>query len=132
LKTVLFLCTGNSARSILAEAYLNHAGRGRFSAHSAGSRPMGRVNPLALDTLRAHGIDPGVPKSKSWNDYANGPAMDLVITVCDSAAAEACPAWPGRPVTHHWSIPDPAARNTPEAFEAAFQDLKGRIDRLLG
>lgn len=89
------------------------------------------MNPLALETLRAHGIDPGGPKSKSWDAYANGPAMDFVITVCDSAAAEPCPAWPGRPATEHWSIPDPAGPNTPEAFEAAFRDLKGRIDRLL-
>ena len=137
MKKVLFLCTGNSARSILAEAYLNHAARGRFTAYSAGSRPAGKVNPLAIEVLNARGIRPRQTRSKSWDEFAGGPTMDLIITVCDSAAAEACPVWPGRPAIEHWSIADPAAVQGSDtvkrqAFEAAFDDLKRRIDRLLG
>ena len=136
MKSVLFLCTGNSARSILAEAYLNHAGRGRFTAYSAGSHPAGQVNPLAMEVLQRHGIEARQPRSKSWDEFARGPAMELIITVCDSAAAEQCPAWPGRPASERWSIPDPAAVQGSatvkrQAFEAAFDDLKRRIDRLL-
>lgn len=108
---VLFLCTGNSARSILAESILNREGGGRFVAQSAGSRPAGRVHPLALALLAAHGLPVDGLRSKSWDEFARGdaPAPDFVVTVCDAAAGEACPAWPGRPVTAHWSVPDPAA-----------------------
>ena len=132
---VLFLCTGNSARSILAEAYLNHAGKGAFVAHSAGSRPAGKVNPLALELLEEKGIPTGGLRSKSWDEFGSK-ALDLVVTVCDSAARETCPVWPGRPRTAHWSIADPAAvagsdearRN---AFLRAFDELRRRIDKLV-
>jgi len=135
---VLFLCTGNSARSILAEAYLNAAGKGRFRAYSAGSRPVGKVNPLALDLLHKKGFPTAGLRSKSWNEFAapGAPRIDYVFTVCDSAAAEQCPLWPGNPATGHWSIADPAAaagsdRERASAFEAAFADLKARIDRFI-
>jgi protein-tyrosine-phosphatase len=138
LKNVLFLCTGNSARSILAEAYLNHAGAGRVRAYSAGSRPGGTVNPLAVELLRARGIDPGEPRSKSWDEFAapGAPRMDLVVTVCDSAAGEACPVWPGAPARAHWGVDDPAAAQGSHerrraAFAKAFADLKARIDAWL-
>jgi len=133
---VLFLCTGNSARSILAEAILNHDGAGRFSAYSAGSQPTGTVNPLALKTLAARGYPADGFSSMSWNFFADGPAFDLIITVCDSAAAESCPVWPGQPISAHWGIPDPAAvAGTDDAKQAAFglafDRMKRRIDRLL-
>jgi len=135
---VLFLCTGNSARSILAEAYLNARGGGRFVAYSAGSHPAGRVNPYALELLERLGISTQGLRSKSWDEFArpDAPRMDIVITVCDSAAGEQCPFWPGRPVTAHWGVPDPAAVQGSEdekrkAFEAAFGQLSARIDRLL-
>ena len=138
MKSVLFLCTGNSARSILAEAYLNHAGRGRFTAHSAGSQPTGRVNPLALEVLRERGITPSAPRSKNWSEFAGAgaPPIDLIFTVCDNAAGEVCPVWPGRPVSAHWGIPDPAAVTGDDnkkrgAFRVAFDSLKERIDRLI-
>jgi protein-tyrosine-phosphatase len=138
MKSVLFLCTGNSARSILAEAYLNHAGRGRFTAHSAGSKPGGRVNPFALELLRQRGLPTNGARSKSWDEFAraDAPKIDFVITVCDSAAAEVCPVWPGHPVTTHWGVPDPAAvAGTDEekrrAFNDAFAALSRRIDLLL-
>lgn len=135
---VLFLCTGNSARSILAEAYLNARGEGRFVAYSAGSHPAGRVNPYALELLERHGIPTQGLRSKSWDEFARqgAPRMDVIITVCDSAAGEQCPYWPGQPVTAHWGIPDPAAVEGTEdqkrkAFEVAFGQLRARIDQLL-
>lgn len=136
--SVLFLCTGNSARSILAEAYLNHAGRGRFEAHSAGSQPTGKVNPFAVEVLREHGIAPAAPRSKNWNEFAGAGArpIDLIFTVCDNAAGEVCPVWPGRPISAHWGVPDPAAAagddgKKRDAFREAFDALKQRIDRLI-
>ncbi len=133
---VLFLCTGNSARSILAEAILNHDGAGRFSAFSAGSQPAGKVNPFALTTLAARGYPTAGYSSKSWNAFADGPQFDLIITVCDSAAAETCPVWPGQPIAAHWGIPDPAAvtgsdADRQAAFALAFDRMKRRIDRML-
>jgi len=133
---VLFLCTGNSARSILAEAILAHDGAGRFAAFSAGSQPAGKVNPWALRTLAARGYPAEGYSSKSWNAFAEGPAFDLIFTVCDSAAAESCPVWPGQPVSAHWGIPDPAAvegsdADKEAAFALAFERLKRRIDRML-
>lgn len=132
---VLFLCTGNSARSILAEAYLNHAGKGAFVAHSAGSRPAGKVNPFALEFLQSKGISTTGLRSKSWDEFG-AKALDLVITVCDSAARETCPVWPGRPRTAHWSIADPAAvagsdEERRNAFLRAFDELRSRIDELV-
>ena len=138
LKSVLFLCTGNSARSILAEAYLNHAARGRYRAYSAGSQPAGEVNPFALELLRRSGLPTTRARSKSWDEFAAPGAakMDFVFTVCDSAAAEVCPVWPGHPVTAHWGVPDPAAvQGTAEekrrAFKDAFTALSRRIDLFL-
>lgn len=133
---VLFLCTGNSARSILAEAILNHDGAGRFTAFSAGSQPAGAVNPWALHTLAARGYPTQGYSSKSWSVFADGPTFDLIFTVCDSAAAESCPVWPGRPISAHWGIPDPAAITGTDAdkeagFALAFARLKRRIDQLL-
>lgn len=133
---VLFLCTGNSARSILAEAILNHDGKDRFRAYSAGSNPTGTVNPWAIHTLETLGYPAEGYCSKSWNEFADGPEFDLIFTVCDSAAAESCPVWPGRPTSAHWGIPDPAAVQGSDAEKAAafldaFGMLKRRIDLLL-
>ncbi len=135
---VLFLCTGNSARSILAEAYLNLAGKGRFSAFSAGSKPGGRVNPYALELLQKNCISVEGLRSKSWDEFAapGAPQMDIVLTVCDSAAAEACPYWPGQPMTAHWGVPDPAAvegsdEDKRRAFLTAYSTLSNRINLLL-
>lgn len=131
---VLFLCTGNSARSILAESILRKEGAGRFRAFSAGSAPKGAVNPLALKTLSAFGYPLENLRSKSWLEFAatDAPVMDFVFTVCDGAAGEACPVWPGQPMTAHWGIEDPAAVQGSEivreaAFNAAFRYLKNRI-----
>lgn len=136
---VLFLCTGNSARSIMAEALLDACGAGRFLAYSAGSRPRGEVHPLALETLRANGLRTEGLRSKSWEEFArpDAPEMDIVVTVCDSASGESCPLWPGRPLRAHWSVPDPAAVEGSEdakrrAFAAAFEELRARISRLAG
>ena len=136
---VLFLCTGNSARSILAEALLNARAEGRLTAHSAGSHPKGEVHPLALAVLETCGIPTTGLASKSWEVYSAdaAPHMDVVITVCDQAAAEACPLWPGAPVSAHWGLPDPAAAVGSEqerlaTFAATFTALEKRIDLLLG
>jgi arsenate reductase (thioredoxin) len=133
LYNVLFLCTGNSARSIMAEALLEHWGRGRFEAYSAGSFPKGAVHPLALDLLEKAHLDTRGLRSKSWDEFAKPgvPAMDFVFTVCDQAASEACPVWPGNPVTAHRGVPDPAAVEGTEAdknraFRCAFQALETR------
>lgn len=133
---VLFLCTGNSARSILGEAILNHDGAGRFAAFSAGSQPAGKVNPWALSTLAARGYPAEGYASKSWDAFAQGPEFDLIFTVCDSAAAESCPVWPGQPISAHWGIPDPAAvtgsdADKQAAFAVAFDRMKRRIEQML-
>jgi protein-tyrosine-phosphatase len=134
LKNVLFLCTGNSARSILAEAILNREGIGTFRAFSAGSQPKGEPHPFTLDLLRRLNFDTGFARSKSWEEFAlpGAPKLDFVFTVCDSAAAESCPIWPGQPMTAHWGIPDPAAAEGTEAerrlaFSEAFRMLSARI-----
>ncbi len=131
---VLFLCTGNSARSIMAESILNSFGAGRFNAFSAGSQPTGKVNPLALDLLRASRMPIEGLASKSWERFAESgaPPLDFVITVCDNAAGEVCPVWPGQPMTAHWGVPDPAAvQGTPDEMRKAFSDasrmLRNRI-----
>ena len=131
---VLFLCTGNTARSILAESVLRREGAGRFNAFSAGSHPKGRVNPFALKTLDAHGYPLDGLRSKSWDEFTtpDAPKMDFVFTVCDNAAGEACPYWPGQPMTAHWGIEDPAALEGTDiererAFNLAFRYLRNRI-----
>ena len=133
---VLFLCTGNSARSILAEAILNRLGEGRFRAYSAGSHPKGEVHPLTVDLLRDLGYTTREVRSKSWDEFSKpgAPEMDLVITVCDNAAGEACPFWAGRPVKAHWGVPDPVAtegdeETRREAFQAAYRRLEVRLRR---
>jgi arsenate reductase len=131
---VLFLCTGNSARSILAESILNAEGRGRFAGHSAGSHPAGRVNPFALELLAKNRYPVEGLRSKNWDEFAapGAPALDFVFTVCDNAAGEACPVWPGQPITAHWAVADPAAVEGSDevkrkAFLAAFLILQRRI-----
>lgn len=129
---VLFLCTANSARSILAEAILNHASGGRYRAYSAGSHPGGRVNPYALQVLERNGIDTDGLRSKDWSEFAkpDAPAMDFVLTVCDNAAGEVCPIWPGHPISGHWGVPDPAAVQGTEADkERAFADAFIALNR---
>jgi arsenate reductase (thioredoxin) len=133
---VLFLCTGNSARSILAEAILNREGRGQFIAYSAGSHPKGEVHPMTLETLEEMGFLTDGYRSKDWNEFAaeGAPKLDFVFTVCDNAAGETCPAWPGQPMTAHWGIEDPAAEEEERrerAFRAAFYALQRRIGLFL-
>lgn len=134
---ILFLCTANSARSIVAEALMNHWGLGRFRGFSAGSFPSGKVNPYALDILKRMRVPANNPRSKSWNEFAQSgaPVMDFIITVCDSAAGEICPVWPGGPITAHWGVADPAAVIGNEtaklnAFHMAFGELENRIKLL--
>lgn len=135
---VLFLCTGNSARSILAESILNHWGKGQFRGLSAGSHPKGAVHPMAIDLLRQLNLPAENLRSKSWDEFAapDGPRLDFVITVCDKAAGEVCPYWPGQPMTAHWGIPDPAAVEGTEvdkkfAFREAFRAMETRIKLFL-
>ncbi len=145
-RNILFLCTGNSARSIMAEAYMNEAGGGRWRAWSAGSKPVGAPNPLAIETLSAMNIPAtggdGPPRSKSWDEFAraDAPLMDAIVTVCDNAAGETCPVWPSRagasPRRLHWSFPDPAAatgdlKARRAAFARVFHDIRQRIDAFL-
>ena len=135
---VLFLCTGNSARSIMAEAILNVLGKGRFTAYSAGSHPSGTVQPLAIELAKSIGYDTSKVRSKNWDEFAveGAPEMDIVITVCDNAAGESCPVWLGHPALAHWGVPDPVEATGDEdrrrrAFTAAFATLRRRIELLL-
>ena len=134
---VLFLCTGNSARSIMAEVMLNQLGGGRFKAYSAGSHPNGAVNPYAIEMLKGVGLDPGGLRSKSWDEFAQpgAPSMDFILTVCDNAAGEVCPVWPGKPISAHWGVADPAAVEGDEgrkraAFREAALILRRRVELL--
>ncbi len=136
--TVLYLCTGNSARSIMAEAMLNAMGKGRFKAYSAGSHPGGVVNPMALEQIAHSGFDTSGLRSKSWDEFAStdAPHMDFVITVCDKAAGEVCPFWPGQPMTAHWGFQDPAeAKGSEEEIRHTFaricREIKTRLDIFL-
>ena len=135
---VLFLCTGNSARSIMAEALLAHLGKGRFGAYSAGSQPSGRVNPFSIETLKGFGLPTAGMRSKSWDEFAakGAPPIDFIFTVCGNAADEVCPVWLGPPITAHWGVEDPAAvEGTDEEKRAAFKEaaiiLRRRIELLL-
>jgi arsenate reductase len=135
---VLFLCTANSARSIMAEAIANQLGKGRLRAFSAGSTPLGHVHPMALELMREVGFPTDGLRSKSWDLYAapDAPQMDIIMTLCDRAANEQCPVWPGQPITAHWSVPDPAGESDPPAepraaFRLALQVLQQRISLLL-
>jgi len=131
----LFLCTGNSARSVMAEAILNHKGKGRFTAYSAGSHPTGRVRPEALRQIESAGISAAGLRSKSWDEFSSSgaPDLDFVFTVCDNAAREQCPYWPGQPMTAHWGIPDPATvKGAPEEIARAFRDAFVILDRRIG
>ena len=138
VRNVLFLCTGNSARSILSESLLNRLGDGRFRAFSAGSKPVGRVNPGALELLQRRGYPTEGLRSKSWDEFAGpgAPAMDYIITVCNNAAGETCPVWPGHPATEHWDIADPAGVGETDderraAFEEAYAVLQKRIEKFV-
>jgi arsenate reductase (thioredoxin) len=131
---VLFLCTGNSARSIIAEAILNRVGQGKFKAYSAGSQPKGEVHPYTLQLLKTLNHDTSFARSKNWKEFAvpGAPQMDFVFTVCDNAANEACPVWPGQPMTAHWGVPDPAAAEGTEAerhlaFDDTYRMLNNRL-----
>ncbi len=132
IRNVLFLCTGNSARSILGEALLDHLGQGRFKGYSAGSFPKGAVHPLSLQVLQEMGLPTAGLRSKSWDEFAgkDAPRMDFIITVCDQAAGEMCPVWPGHPITAHWGLPDPAAGQMP-AFRDTARLLEERIRQFL-
>ena len=135
MKKVLVLCTGNSCRSVLAEALINQLGVGHYEAVSAGSKPAGYVHPKSIEALKRHGINPGDPRSKSWNEF-EGTEFDLVITVCDAAAAESCPVFLGKHEKLHWSTPDPAEASGSDeevnaAFDEAFNMLKARIEKEL-
>ncbi len=139
LYNVLFLCTANSARSVMAEGLLNKLGAGRFRAFSAGSHPSGRVNPFALEMLERAGCATAGVRSKAWDEFAapGAPLMDIVITVCDNAAGEVCPVWPGHPATAHWGYPDPAARAGSDeekraAFVRVFAQIRDRVQMLAG
>jgi protein-tyrosine-phosphatase len=139
IRNVLFLCTGNSARSILAEAILQQEGEGRFQAFSAGSQPKGEPHPLALELLRQLDHPVAGLRSKSWDEFAgaDAPQMDFIITVCDNAAGEACPLWPGKPASAHWGIPDPAAvegsaAQCQQAFARAYAQMSSRIVKFTG
>jgi arsenate reductase len=132
---VLFLCTGNSARSIMAEAILNHKGKGKFRAYSAGSHPTGQPRPEALRQIESSGLPTAGLRSKSWDEFSgpNTPKLDFIITVCDNAAKEQCPYWPGHPATGHWGVADPAAVNgTPEEIARAFRDAFTVLERRIG
>ena len=132
---VLFLCTGNSARSIMAEAILNRVGAGKFRAFSAGSQPKGRVHPEALQLLKGLGYDTSAFRSKSWGEFADpgAPLLDFVFTVCDNAAGEVCPVWPGQPMTAHWGVPDPAeAEGNPAQIALAFKDAYRMLNQRIG
>lgn len=132
---VLFLCTGNSARSIMAEAILNHKANGRFTAYSAGSHPSGAVRPEALRQLELAGISTAGLHSKSWDEFGapDAPVMNFVFTVCDNAAKEVCPFWPGQPMTAHWGVADPAAvKGSPEEVARAYRDAFSILDRRIG
>ena len=138
IKNVLFVCTGNSARSIIAEGLMNHLGGKRFRAYSAGSHPKGEVHPLALEALKHFRLPNDGFRSKSWEEFArpDAPQLDFVFTVCDNAAGEMCPVWPGQPMTAHWGLPDPAAvEGTDEIRRKAFHDtvvgMKRRIELML-
>jgi arsenate reductase len=132
---VLFLCTGNSARSIMAEAILNKLGAGKFCAYSAGSQPKGQVNPSTIQLLHSLGYETSGFRSKSWNEFAQpgAPTLDFAFTVCDNAAGETCPVWPGQPMTAHWGIPDPAeAKGSPAEIALAFKDAYRMLFQRIG